>query len=94
MSDASEFVIDGKVELRPRPSGKFDELVLRDKPDGECIVHAEMMDKGCLWIGIYPPGETAGRRVSLWIRAEKGKLSVNALVEGAPTPSADRSPRT
>lgn len=73
---ASTFHIDEKMELRPRDNGSFDELVMYDKPGGECIVHAEMMDKDCLWIGFYPPGEK-DRRVVMWIRA-KGKLFVTA----------------
>ena len=69
-----EFLIGGKVELRPDEDGKFDELILRDGQD--CIVHAEMMSDKSLWIGIYPRGEKQ-RRVCLWIRSN-GKLKVHA----------------
>lgn len=68
-------LIDGKVLLRPREDGSFDELVLYDA-DGKCIVHAEMMDGNRLWIGFYPPGETE-RRVVMWIGA-KSKLTISA----------------
>jgi hypothetical protein len=70
-------LLNGKVILRPDDNGSFDELVLYDRAGGTCILHAEMMDKGVLWIGIYPPGETK-RRVVMWIRAKGNKLSVNA----------------
>lgn len=76
MSDMNQKLIDGKVELRPMPDGSFDELVLYDAPGGKCIVHAEMMDGKCLWIGIYPPGEPE-RRVVMWIKAN-GKLTISA----------------
>jgi hypothetical protein len=66
-------LLDGKVILRPRDTGKFDELILMDGED--CIVHAEMMDSGCLWIGIYPRGETK-RRVDMWIRVKGRNLQV------------------
>jgi hypothetical protein len=58
----SQWLIDRKVEIRPDDEGTFDELVLYDKPDGDCIVHAEMMK----------------RRVVMWIRSTKGKLDVRA----------------
>lgn len=70
-------LIDGKILLRPHPDGSFDELLLYDHDGGTCILHAEMMDKNCLWIGIYPPGETK-RRAVMWIRAKGNKLLVNA----------------
>jgi hypothetical protein len=70
-------LIGGKILLRPDDNGSFDELLLYDRKGGHCIVHAEMMDKGLLWIGIYPPGETK-RRAVMWIGAEGNKLSVNA----------------
>lgn len=76
MSDMNQKLIDGKVELRPMPDGSFDELILRDETGKKCIVHAEMMDGNCLWIGIYPPGEPK-RRVVMWIRA-RGKLTITA----------------
>ena len=68
-------LLDGGIILRPDDEGKFDELVM--KQGGECIVHAEMMDKKCLWIGFYPNGDN--RRVVMWIRADKGRLTVNAF---------------
>ena len=67
-------LLDGKIILRPDDEGKFDELLLLDGAD--CIVHAEMMDDNCLWIGIYPKGEIE-RRVVMWIRSN-GKLTINA----------------
>lgn len=76
MSEMNQNLIDGKVELRPMPDGSFDELVLYDAAGGKCIVHAEMMDNNCLWIGFYPPGEPK-RRVVMRIRA-RGKLTVSA----------------
>lgn len=63
------------VELRPREDGSFDELLADNVKD----IHAEMMSKNALWIGVY--GD-AGKRWSIWIRAEKGKLSVNAFEDG------------
>lgn len=71
----STWLIDEAIELRPHEDGSFDELVLRH--DNECVVHAEMMDKDCLWIGIYPVGEKK-RRIVMWIRARGKKLFVTA----------------
>lgn len=75
MTDRSTFLIDKKVELRPDQDGGFDELLLHDGK--HCVIHAEMMDDNCLWIGIYPRGEKT-RQVAMWITAKKGKLVVNA----------------
>lgn len=67
-----------KVELRPKPGDVFDELIA----EGVSTIHAEMMDKDCLWIGIY--GANGEKRWSMWIRAEKKgrRLSVNAFEDG------------
>lgn len=67
-----------KVELRPDPDGRFDELIA----EGVASIHAEMMDKDCLWIGIY--GADGKERWSMWIMAEKKgrELAVNAFEDG------------
>jgi hypothetical protein len=76
MSDEEKWLIENKVAIRLDNAGNFDELLLYDGQ--ECIVHAEMMDRDTLWIGIYPRGEKE-RRVMMWIRAPRGKkLSVEA----------------
>lgn len=69
---SEQWLIEGKVSVRPDDLGGFDELLVYD---GEhCIVHAEMMDDKCLWIGITPKDEP-DRRVVMWVNA-RGKLRV------------------
>lgn len=63
-----------RYELRPKPGGKFDELLVYDK-EGECIVHLEMMSDATLWGAFYTPGSQ--ERVCIWATAEKGKLRVS-----------------
>lgn len=70
-------LLGGRVKLRPDDKGRFDELMLYDA-NGECLVHFEMMDRGTLWIGVYPCPDKS-ERISVWLRAEKGKLVVNAF---------------
>ena len=74
MTSPEQWLIIDKVAVRPEPDGSFDELLVYH--DGKCIVHAEMMDDKCLWIGVYPTGE-AERRVCVWIRSN-GKLKITA----------------
>jgi len=71
MSD-SQFLLDGKVEVRFDSDGGFDELVI---PEG-CTVHFEMMDKNQLWVGLYPLGDR-DECVHMMISC-RGKLSVSA----------------
>lgn len=69
-----KWLIENKISVRPRDNGDFDELIVMD---GEhCIVHAEMMEDNCLWIGFYPK-DVEQRRVCMWIRA-RGKLKIHA----------------
>lgn len=77
-----QFLINGKIELRPDDDGSFDELVMYDKSGRgkTCIAHAETMNDGLLWIAFYPPGEKMSR-VCLWIRAKGGKLEIRAYDE-------------
>lgn len=65
---------ENRIELRPRENGDFDELVIWR--NGECLLHAEMMDHNRLWIGIYPPGWE--KRVVMWIDTKSQKLRVNS----------------
>lgn len=74
MTSTEQWLIEDKVSVRPEPDGAFDELLVYH--EGECIVHAEMMDDNHLWIGIYPPGEKE-RRVCMRISA-RGKLTIHA----------------
>ena len=69
-------LIDERAMIRTDEEGKFDEFFLME--GSHCIVHAEMMDDGCLWIGFYPVGETK-KRVSMWIRSKGRRLTVNAF---------------
>lgn len=62
------------MEIRQDSNGNFDELFVNSR--GRCLVHAEMMDDGLLWIGIYPPGSQQG--VMVWIGTKNGKLTVTA----------------
>jgi len=69
------WVIEDRVQVRPDPDGKFDELMIYDST-GACIVHAEMMDAGCLWIGIYPPNDK-GQTAAMWVKAKGRKLEID-----------------
>ena len=73
------WLIKDSVSVRPDDDGGFDELMVYETRDGErwCSVHAEMMDDGCLWVGIYPK-DASPRRVCMWINAKKGKLRIQA----------------
>lgn len=74
--ETEQWLIEGKVMVRPEPNGEFDELFLMEGK--ECRIHAEMMDRDKLWIGIYPAGEDE-RRVCMWITAKGRKLIVTAM---------------
>lgn len=68
-------LLDGNIILRPDDDGGFDELLMMD---GEhCLVHAEMMDDGCLWIGFYPK-DKPHERVVMWIHVKGRKLEIRA----------------
>jgi hypothetical protein len=67
-------LLDGRIELRPREDGSFDELLMYDDK-GRCLVHFETMSGTCLWGAFYPKGDR--ERVVIWINA-KGKLRIRA----------------
>ena len=72
--DAPVKLWDG-IELRSGGDGKFDELVTPGTP---CIVHAEMMSSGQLFLSLTPVGQDAANedRIVLWIDAVRGKLQI------------------
>lgn len=70
-------LLGGKVVLRTDDTGEFDELLLMD--DDKCRIHMEMMNDGCLWMGIHPKGEKD--RVVVWVNAKGKKLDVRAEEE-------------
>jgi len=64
-------LLKGRFELRRGDaSGNFDEMV----GDAE-RVHFEMMDSDLLWVSMGPEKSNKGR-VTMWIRAVKGRLQI------------------
>lgn len=74
--EAVKKLLRGRFEIRGDDRGNFDELVTQGGH-----VHFEMMDDGEMFIAFYPRMASGystkpQRRVTLWIRAVKGKLDV------------------